>query len=330
MSIPVITFFNNKGGVGKTSMIYHLSHMFADNGMRVLSADLDPQCNLTAAFIDEDRLEEVFKDGSHDKTILGAIGPIKSGTGDIAMPYVEPINDNLKVIIGDLGLSSFEDHLSECWPKCLAGDERSFRVTSAFWRVLQMAGKDWADVALIDVGPNLGATNRAALIASDYVVIPLGPDMFSLQGLDNLGPALRTWRADWQDRLNRKPQIDFNLPSGKIRPVGYMVLRHAIRLDRPVKAFEKWMARIPKTYAQSVLDTPSARTVASDNDPQCIAKLRDYRSLMPLAQEARKPMFLLKPADGALGAHANAVRDVYADFLEVARAIARRTGLKME
>ncbi|MBI2505145.1 MAG: AAA family ATPase [Candidatus Latescibacteria bacterium] len=330
MSVPVITFFNNKGGVGKTSMIYHLSYMFADHGLRVLAADLDPQCNLTAAFIDEERLEEVLRGNQRVRTIYGAVQPLKRGTGDIADPSLEEINDNLRLIAGDLALSSFEDHLAECWPKCLASDERAFRVMSAFWRVLQKAATNWADVVLIDLGPNLGATNRAALIASDFVVIPLSPDLFSLQGLENLGPALKTWRADWQERVPRNPASDLILPPGKIVPVGYMVLRHSIRLDRPVKAYEKWMARIPETYNRAVLDRPPAPDINIDNDNDCIAKLRDYRSLMPLAQEARKPMFFLKPADGAMGAHIHAVQDLYKDFLRLAKIIAGRTGLKLE
>jgi hypothetical protein len=107
-----------------------------------------------------------------------------------------------------------------------------------------------------------------------------------------------------------------------------MVLRHSIRLDRPVKAFDRWIARIPPTYRKSVLDEPNGTLVTIDNDPNCIAKLKDYRSLMPLAQEARKPMFFLKPADGALGAHANAVASAFQDFLLVARQIAKRTGIK--
>ena len=86
------------------------------------------------------------------------------------------------------------------------GDPRAFRVTSAFWRALQKAAaKREADVVLIDLGPNLGAINRVALIASDFVVIPLGPDLFSLQGLVNLGPALRSWRDGWQKRLAEEP-----------------------------------------------------------------------------------------------------------------------------
>ncbi len=57
MSTTTIAFFNNKGGVGKTSLVYHIAWMMADMGMRVVAADLDPQGNLSAAFLDENRLE---------------------------------------------------------------------------------------------------------------------------------------------------------------------------------------------------------------------------------------------------------------------------------
>ena len=102
-------------------------------------------------------------------------------------------------------------------------------------------------------------------------------------------------RSGWQ----RNPPRDLDLPSGGIQPIGYMVLRHSIRLDRPVKAFDRWIARIPSTYAESVLKQQPKPDVTIETDPNCIAKLKDYRSLMPLAQEARKPMFFLKAADGA-------------------------------
>ena len=327
MSIPVIAFFNNKGGVGKTSMVYHLAWMFADRGLCVIAADLDPQCNLTAAFLDEDRLEQVLS--NHDLTVYGCIQPIKKGTGDIADPRVQIISERLGLILGDMALSMFEDELSQVWPECLSGSERAFRVISAFWRILQAAAREHgADVMLIDLGPNLGAINRAALIASDYVVIPLGPDLFSLQGLQNLGPTLRQWREQWKERITRNPAPDLELPPGSIKPVGYIILRHSIRLDRPVKAYDRWIARIPQTYRLSVLDQPGATSVSVDEDENCIAKLKDYRSLMPLAQEARKPIFFLKPADGALGAHSYAVTEAYEDFLFVAQQIARRTGIR--
>ena len=268
---------------------------------------------------------------SHNRplTVFDCLQPLKKGTGDIADAYIEVISDHLALIRGDMALSTFEDQLSEVWPKCMDKDERAFRVTSAFWRILQKAAdKHQADVILIDLGPNLGAINRSALIASDYVVIPLGPDLFSLQGLQNLGPALRRWREEWKDRVTKNPAPDLALPQGRIQPVGYIVSRHSIRLDRPVKAYDRWIARIPKTYQESVLDGSPDPSVTIDNDPHCIAKLKDYRSLMPLAQEARKAMFFLKPADGALGAHTNAVALAYKDFLGVAQQIAQRTGIK--
>lgn len=329
MNVPVIAFFSNKGGVGKTSMVYHLSWMFSDRGLRVITADLDPQSNLTAAFLDEDRLEEVMPNNGDGQTIFSAIQPLKRGTGDIADPHVEIVSDRLGLIIGDMALSTFEDQLSEVWPKCMDRDERAFRVISAFYRTVQKAGaRHEADVIMVDLGPNLGAINRAALIASDFVVIPLGPDLFSLQGMQNLGPALRRWRHEWQERLAKNPAPGLNLPAGAILPIGYMVMRHSIRLDRPVQAFERWIARMPSTYAESVLGHPAASGLTIDTDPNCIARLKDYRSLMPLAQEARKPMFFLKPADGALGAHTNAVADAYRDFQKVAARITKNAGLR--
>jgi cellulose biosynthesis protein BcsQ len=227
-------------------------------------------------------------------------------------------------------LSGFEDSLSTEWPKCLDGDERAFRVISAFWRIIQRAATQHnADVILIDLGPNLGAINRAALIAADYVAVPLAPDLFSLQGLRNLGPTLQKWRNGWGDRLERAPaDIDIQLPEGSMQPIGYIVLQHAERLSRPIQAYGRWIARIPGEYREHVLQEPGDDTIAIKNDPHCLASLTHYRSLMPLAHEARKPMFHLKPADGAMGAHMQAVRGVEKDFQTLAAQIARQTNIQ--
>lgn len=329
MSVSVIAFFNNKGGVGKTSLVYHLAWMFADRGRRVLAVDLDAQGNLSAAFLDEDRLEELWPEGRPGNTIFSAIRPLVRGIGDVEEPYCEQIEERLALIPGDMALSSFEDNLSEVWPKCLSGDERAFRVMSAFWRVMQKGALTHrADLILVDLGPNLGAINRAALIASDYVVIPLGPDLFSLQGLQNLGPTLRQWREGWRERTARNPDPTLALPQGGMEPTGYVIMQHSVRRDRPVKAYDKWIARIPVYYREFVLDEPSDQAPRAVDDPCCFALLKHYRSLMPMAQEARKPMFFLKPADGALGAHVYAVQDAYRDFRSLARKIAERAGLR--
>lgn len=107
-----------------------------------------------------------------------------------------------------------------------------------------------------------------------------------------------------------------------------MALQHAMRLDRPVQAYERWMQRIPDAYREYVLrDAPGETPVLLDEDPHCLGTLKHYRSLMPLAQEARKPMFSLKPADGAIGAHVNAVEGCYDDFRKLARGVVQRCGI---
>lgn len=329
MNIPVIAFFNNKGGVGKTSLVYHLAWMYSDLGLRVVAADLDPQANLTAAFIDEDRLEQLWPDGDHLQTIFGAVQPLLRGVGDVAAPHLEKVESKLGLLVGDLSLSRFEDQLAEVWPKCNDRDERAFRVMSAFWRMMQQAAQsDAASAILMDLGPNLGAINRAALISADYVVIPLSPDLFSLQGLRNLGPTLRRWRDEWQERIPKNPAPDLQLPAGKMKPVGYIVLQHSVRLDRPVKAYDRWIAKIPSEYRKAVLDEQDSSPQIA-KDPNRIKLLKHYHSLMPLAQEAHKPMFHLKSADGAIGAHLQAVQAAYSDFKELARSIAARAGIDL-
>ena len=336
MSATFIAFFNNKGGVGKTSLVYHLDWMYADLGAGVVAADLDPQANLTAAFLDEDRLEELWPDSDHRHTAFGCVQPLIQGLGDIADPHLEyvvdepAVADQLALVVGDLALSGFEDELSAMWPDCLDRKERAFRVISAFWRILQRAATlVQAEIVLIDLGPTLGAMNRAALIAADYVVVPLAPDLFSLRGLSNLGPTLRRWRAEWRERRVRNPVADLALPKGRVEPVGYIILQHAVRLDRPVQAYDRWVARIPGVYRSHVLHKSEDREIVVTKDPHCLALLKHYRSLMPLAQEARKPIFHLKPADGAMGAHVQAVHGAYHDFKALARIIAQRTGVAL-
>ena len=62
MNPKILTFFNNKGGVGKTSLIYHLAWTYADMGKRVVAVDLDPQANLTAAFLEEETIEKLWNE----------------------------------------------------------------------------------------------------------------------------------------------------------------------------------------------------------------------------------------------------------------------------
>lgn len=327
MSVPVLTFFNNKGGVGKTSLVYHLAWMFSEFGHTVVAVDLDAQANLTAAYLDEDDLEDLWERKAGPETIYRAIEPLTQ-VGNLSTPIVEKVAQGLYLVPGDVALAAFEDTLSAAWPVSMGDTNlyRHFRILSAFWQIAQMAAKQVsADIILLDVGPNLGAINRSALIASDYVAIPLGADLFSLQGLKNLGPTLRDWRKGWKKRLGNWSNPDFELPRGEMLPLGYIVQQHSIRLKRPVKAYDKWINRMPTVYHEAVLkDSTTAATPSQD--PACLATLKHYRSLIPMGQEARKPIFHLTPADGAIGSHAEAVQVAYKDFKSLAKKLLEAMG----
>lgn len=333
--MKTIAFFNNKGGVGKTTLAYHVAWMLGELGLTVLAADLDPQANLTSMFLNEEDIETLWSQNSQtDKanTIYAAVDKLKRGLGDISKIKPREIanSDRLFLVPGDLGLSDFEGDLAEQWPKCLDRDERAFRVTTSFSRIIRHAAEESeADVVLIDVGPNLGAINRTALLAAEYVVIPLGPDIFSLQGLRNMGPRLRAWRQDWQERTTRNPVAELPLPPGTMEPIGYVMMRHAVRLARPTSWFGKWIAKMPEAYLRDVLDDKTTEAPSAQSDPNCLGQMKDYKSLMPMAQEANKPMFLLKPADGAIGGHQSAVTNCHQDFEQLSREIARRCDLPL-
>lgn len=341
MTVPVLTFFNNKGGVGKTSLVYHLSWMLAELQHTILVVDLDPQANLTAGFLPEEELEKLWDNPVPEAagTIFQCVEPLTQ-VGDIRSPeliqilpeeVLQPslfsISPELSLLPGDLALSGFEDDLSAEWPNCLRSENlyRPFRVVTALWQVMQEGARQIdADLILVDVGPSLGAINRSALIATDYVVVPLAADLFSRQGLRNLGPTLTRWRAEWERRLVNWKSPAFPLPQGEMRPLGYLIQQPSIRLKRPVQAYERWVQRMPAEYAESVLNRQLSSEPAWPDDPNRIATVKHYRSLIPLGHDVLKPIFHLAAADGARGSHAAAARDAGEDFERLAKEILTR------
>lgn len=183
-----------------------------------------------------------FGCGLTGSTVFKCVEPL-AGVGDISPPLLRRITEKLYLLPGDVALSSFEDILSVEWPKALGDSNlyRPMRILSAFWQIMDAGASDVeADVVLVDIGPNLGAINRSALLAADFVAIPLGADLFSLQGLSNLGPSLRSWRSSWRKRLENweestenRSVSELQLPSGKMKPIGYLCQQHGVRLDRP-------------------------------------------------------------------------------------------------
>ena len=91
-----------------------------------------------------------------------------------------------------------------------------------------------------------------------------------------------------------------------------------------MKAYDTWLNRIPEEYAENLLENSTGPyPLSPEHDRHSLAMVKHYRSLVPLSQEARKPIFKLTTADGALGSHAVAARNAYIDFQDLAKAVLR-------
>lgn len=317
-----IVFFNNKGGVGKTTFTYHLGFALERQGKRVLFVDLDPQCNLTTQLCDEDIINSAWeKDG---QSIYKAVEPIVKGSGVVqdVLPYKIP-NRNLWVFIGDLLLSDFESELSSSWTQILAGQERGFRVTSAIHQLITEFGKqNNMDYILIDIGPNLGALNRAILLGCDNYIIPMIPDMFSLRGSQNIGRVFASWIQDFQMSKQRIGDVDFNCILGQPKFSGYILQQFNKYRSRKTKAFEEWANQIPKNMEEYVINPLSVQPLSSFElylrlDDYKIAEFKNYNTLIPLAQSALKPVFELTTVDGVVGGHIEYVRRCLKEFEDI-------------
>jgi chromosome partitioning protein len=113
-----------------------------------------------------------------------------------------------------------------------------------------------------------------------------------------------------------------------MEPLGYVIMQHAEKLGRPVKAYERWEKKIPMVYAEEVLSLETSSDMKTDANQ--LGLIKHYRSLMPMAQEAHKPIFHLLPADGAIGSHQKAVFEAKSNFKQIAVEIARRCGITIE
>ncbi|HNX39803.1 MAG TPA: ParA family protein [Methanothrix sp.] len=328
MTATIIAFFSSMAGVGSTSLVYHLSWMYANLGLKVLASDFDPQASLTASFLDEEQLEGLWADEGDRRTIYARIKPMLSGEGEVASgPFVERIDDRIHLIPGDPAISLFEDEFSRQWQLCLQGEERAFLVESALWSAISTAAdKCEVDLALIDLGPNLGALNRSALLAADFLVAPLAPGLFSLQGLRTSGPCLREWRVEWQQRLTKNKSRALKLAKGKMLPMGYVAMQKPERIGLPVGPYKRWVEQIPPVYAEQIAGE-KAVPWKNGKDENQLGLIKHYRSLIPMAQEARKPIFHLKAADGAIGSHQKVVSEARDNFAQLAGEIARRCNI---
>lgn len=314
----LLSIFNNKGGVGKTTYMYHIGHILAENGKKTLLVDCDSQCNLTAYCLSDEEVSNSWSDKGN--SIYQVIDPIYQGIGDFREREPLVLQENLYLTPGDLRLSTFEDRLGDTWNSAKGGSVPDLRSQVAIYRYLQWCTEKLGiDVVMIDLGPNLGSLNRSILGGTDYFITPLAADLFSIQGTRNLGNKLVHWAEEWTQIKTAYKGNEFSLPSGKPKYLGYVIQQHNVRnnvtgMTRGWKIFADRIDHAVKTNLVGPL-TPLEQVDIKDD--YNLGKIPNLHSLIPYSLEARKPVFKCTSADGLNGEHITKARESRALFDQI-------------
>lgn len=314
--MKIISIFNNKGGVGKTTYMYHIAHLLEKRGKTVIMVDADSQCNLTSYSISDTTMERQW--GERGSSIWRIIEPVYQGLGDIRQRRPIQIKfreyPNLYLVPGDVLLSNYEDRLGDTWSGAKGGSEPDLRVQSAIYRyILWAADSKDADVVMVDLGPNLGSLNRAILSGSDYFIVPMSPDLFSIRGTSNLGAKLVTWHNEWQQCNDAWSGRGLSLPSGRPIFLGYVMQQHNVRQNAAgmTRGWQIFGRRIEEAVRTNILDRLEPLEQVYDwGDGQAnLGLIPNLHSLIPYSLEARKPIFDCTSSDGLTGAHITRARE---------------------
>lgn len=307
----IIGIFNNKGGVGKTTYLYHLAHNIASKGTKVLLIDGDPQCNLTAYALQDAAIERAWHSERGNSLFL-ALEPLHESMGDIRDRKPSQPNEarypNLWLVPGDPELSKFEDTLGDTWNRAKGGNAADLRKQSGFFRFANAASsKVQADMTFVDLGPNLGPFNRTALTSCDYFIIPVSPDLFSIRGTLNLGKKLVNWRQEWDQIRSAGAGSGVDLPNGAPVFLGYVRQQHNVRNNEEgmTKGWNIFGQQIEGAIQENIVARlrPLDQVITWMDHSYCLENIPNLHSLVPYSQDARKPIFDCTSADGLRGAH---------------------------
>jgi len=315
-----VAIFNNKGGVGKTSLLCNLaSYLSFEQNKKVIIIDADPQCNATSYIFSEPELEEIYTSTSkaNKETILNIIKPLQKGKGYITtgLPIKQSINFGVDVIVGDPELSLIEDFLSKDWFDVRAGESRGLQTTLLFKDLLQKLSLSY-DFVFFDMGPSLGSLNRSVLIASDTFIVPMSSDIFSLQALENISLSIKKWKEEinkglieYEKKEDEKFELNGNVVNCDINFAGYVTQQYTAKtvrgIKQPVNAYERIIRKIPNQVKKFLLPLNGDKSLISEK----IGEIQNLSSLIPLSQDSHTPIFRLKKEHGVVGSHFNKVKD---------------------
>lgn len=307
-----VAFFNNKGGVGKTTLAANYAASEAASGRRVLMVDLDPQCNSTQLILNDDQWSEIYEDAgaSEAKTVMGVLRIIRGGDSSLdtdTMKLWHGERFGVDVLAGHPSLSIFEDLLSEAWTKFRGGEPAGARKTN-WLRTLRDTIGETHDVVVVDVSPSLGAINRSALVGSDSFVTPMAADLFSLYALENISSWFQRWLADFETGRSNAAEALAATGFENLLPdplpirhgfIGYTVQQYVSRASggeiRKIQAYDNHRSQIPEKAEQLIELSRLSSGLELGTVPNMF-------SMIPLAQAQHAPIAALGRDDGLRGA----------------------------
>lgn len=324
-----IAIFNNKGGVGKTTLLCNLAACLEDKGKRVLLIDADPQCNASIYLFSQTDIETFYSSKSI-RTIYSLVTPIKKGNNTFKVsdiPIRHSVGFGIDVILGDTKLAVAEDLFSKEWLDLNTSfNERALSSTFFLQNIFQAIAGNY-DYVLFDMGPSLGSLNRLVLLNSDYFIIPMSSDIFSLKAVENIGHSMELWQEKIRRVLNEiEAENDgerFKIGGRELsvapKFLGYVSQQYNAKIrdgkTQPVKAYERIINKMPekiRQYLNGFYDNSSALP------DLMVGSIPTMNSLIPLSQMASKPIYKMTGADGVVGAHFKKVQDSRDVFMGIA------------
>lgn len=322
--MKIITFFNNKGGVGKTTLAINIASYFSTHHKKsILFLDADPQANSTQLVVDEENWEAFYGDQPTLPTIKEYFKNFLTGDSSLNFEQDAVLNREtnrfeIDLIPGHPTLSFVEDILSDGWDKCISGDIGGFRKTN-WLKALKEHYEDNYDYMIIDVGPSLGAINRSILLNSDYVITPMGSDIFSLLGISNISLWINTWLNKYTNAISlltdyqpRSTYLNYALnlsPQETTRYIGFSIQQYITKSfkdgRRPIASFERIIKNIPASIERHLSFLFFKDLKIEDLN---LGDVPYLYSLVPLAQTHKAPMYSLTYADGIVGSQPSSVK----------------------
>ena len=290
-----LVFFNHKGGVGKTTLSMNVGFSLAKSGKRVLLVDVDPQASLTSYLMEAAVFDDLLdnSDQEEGRTIWTALLPVVHGQQQprFIQPY-EAYIDGLFYLPGDVRLYEFEEMLPEYWHDAQRQSKHALAATCAIGQAVDEVGRRLRfDIAIYDVGPNIGPLNRVVVLDSDHIVVPVSCDLLSLRAIRTMSRVLVSWIQEW-DLVAKLAPRDAVVFHGRPAFVGYIPLRFRSYGGKMVSTHKDMLTRISREFRGDFLKT--LRRVGEDIAPHStelmLGQVKDFGQLAAEAIRLGRPM----------------------------------------